>query len=100
MKDEYDVTPAGNEAVARILRDHHYDGSPMDQYVDPSGDAAGAEMETESVTGANVGVQGDSSRATEDRVDISYGGSSKPAVAEKQVLCRPLDFSCFFGFSR
>jgi hypothetical protein len=91
MKDEYEMTSAGRKSVDRVLRDHGYDGAPMDQYpLDPSDDTAGAAMEAER----------ESSRAIERSIDISYGGHSEQAVSEKQVLCEPLDFSCFFGFSR
>ena len=37
---------------------------------------------------------------SEPLVDISYGaGTGDEAMSKKEVLCKPLDFPCFFGFS-
>lgn len=93
MKDEYDLTSAGAKSIERILNTHSYHGAPMEQYLDPSDDTAGAGGSSEDVDGGWGSTEGSS-------IDIAYGGGAQRATTEKQVLCRPLDFSCFFGFSR
>ena len=33
--------------------------------------------------------------------DIAYGGGEgAEAIKAKEVMCEPMDFACFFGFSR
>lgn len=93
MKDEYDLTSAATKSIERILNTHSYNDAPMEQYADPSDDTAGA-------GGSSEGVDGGWGRAETSSIDIAYGGGAQRATKEKQVLCRPLDFSCFFGFSR
>ena len=36
---------------------------------------------------------------TEPMVDIAYGGGTQEAMSQERVMCKPMDFACFFGVS-
>jgi len=94
MKEEYEMTPAAKAEIQRILRKYKYDGQSMSDYIDPTKtDTAGAAMSAQE--GATDKVE---EHSATPGVDISYS-SSNSAVSSKQVLCKPLDFCCFFGLT-
>jgi len=90
IEQEYEVTSGADLELKRILRDHHYHGKSMNDYIDPSEDTAGEAMAAE----GNGVVAVD-----EPMVDIAYGGGTQEAMSQERVMCKPMDFACFFGVS-
>lgn len=94
MLEEYEVTPAAKRELQSYLKHHEWHGQSMNTYVHPDENTAEEAMEANEAE-AGKEVYFDVAR------DISYfGGSGANAVTKKKdVMCKPMDFACFFGFS-
>jgi hypothetical protein len=55
---------------------------------------------SESATEGKSDIESENRPESGQPVDIAYGGGTFKAMEQKDVMCQPFDFSCFFGLSR